>query len=468
MIRTVAIIGSGFCGTLAAVHVLRGGAGGAPLRVVLVNRSGPQARGVAYGTRSERHLLNVPAARMSAFPEDEAHFLRFAQRAVPGLRGGDFVPRRLYGEYLDALLADAERERAPGVRFERRFADVCAVEPAPGGAGLRLALSDGTAVEADRALLALGNYAPADPRIASPGFYASASYVRDPWRPGAIDSLPLDRPVLLVGTGLTMVDVALALEARGARAPLTAVSRHGLLPQPHRTLASAPAGDRLPSDLLGGPATVRHYLRSVRRAVRQLEAEQVDWREVVGSLRAATPALWQALPTPERRRFLRHLQPYWDVHRHRMAPTVGAALHEMMRSGALRTLAGRILDMRDADGEVVVEVRPRGEPGVRELRVGAVVNCTGPCANVGALREPLLDSLRARGMLRPDALGLGFDVDGYALVDAAGRPSRLLYYVGPFLKSAHWESTAVPELRVHAARAAEAVRASLVEQPPGA
>lgn len=459
MAHTIAIVGGGFSGTLTAVHLLRGEWPGG-LHVVLVNRSGPLARGVAYGTRSALHVLNVPAARMSAFPNDEEDFLRFARTADPSVTGGDFVPRALYGDYLERVLRDAVAAAPAGTRFTHRVATAVDVRVgADGGAELVLEGDDGPPVlAADQVVLAAGSYSPADPTVPDAAFFADdPRYVRDPWAPGGLDGVDLDRPVFLVGTGLTMLDVALDLHGRGLRAPILALSRRGLTPRSHRSPAAPPHPVELGDALLAGPRTARGYLREVRRTV--AAHPDMDWRDVLASIRPVTPDLWAALPIAERARFLRHLQPYWDVHRHRAAPSIISAFDGLVRGGRLRLHAGRLLRLEGGADGVTVRFRPRGGQGAEEVRVGSVINCTGPSSNVAAMGEPLLDSLLRQGLLTPCPLKLGISTGpGYALLDREGNASGTLFHIGALLKTDFWESTAVPELRVHAARLAAHLR----------
>jgi len=463
MAHTIAIVGGGFSGTLTAVHLLRGEWSGG-LHVVLVNRSGPLARGVAYGTRSAVHVLNVPAARMSAFADDEEHFLRFAREHDPSVAGGDFVPRALYGDYLERVLRDAVAAAPAGTRFTHRVARVVDARVSPGG-GAELVLEGGEGprvLAADHVVLAAGSYAPANPPAPDAAFFAAdPRYVRDPWAPGALDGVDRSRPVFLVGTGLTMLDVALDLHGRGLEAPMLALSRRGLIPRAHRSPALPPHPVELGAALVAGPPTARRYLREMRRAV--AAHPEVDWRDVVASIRPATPALWAALPLAERARFLRHLQPWWDVHRHRAAPSITAAFDGLVRGGRLRHYAGRLLRVEGGPDGVTVRFRQRGRRTAEEVVVGSVVNCTGPSSNVAALGEPLFDSLLRQGLLTPCPLGLGISTGaGYGLLDREGNASETLFHVGPLLKADFWESTAVPELRVHAARLAAHLRAAAV------
>jgi uncharacterized NAD(P)/FAD-binding protein YdhS len=405
---------------------------------------------------------------MGASPEDPDGFLNFARLSDPSITGADFVPRRLYGDYLEHFLAEAERAAPPGVTLERAVDEVTAVEPAPGHRSARVTGAMGLEVVADRVVLALGNYPPENPRVADNRFYESARYVRDPWARRAMEAVDPSRPVLLIGTGLTMLDIAVELVASGVTAPLYAVSRRGLLPQPHQPSVGPPAPHHRPPGIHTGPATARAYLRAVRYQVERLIAEGVDWRTVVDSLRPLTPALWRELSVSQRTRFLRHVRPYWEVHRHRAAPAAYAAFRQLIDDGNLHVKAARVVAYEVIGGNVRVSICPRGASNLEHLKVGTVINCTGPSGDVRTLRDPLVDFLRSRGMVRPDSLGLGLETaENGALLDAAGAPSSVIYYVGPLLKASHWESTAVPELRVHAARLAVTLAESLAGRPPG-
>lgn len=454
MTRTIAIVGGGLSGTLTAVHLMRR-AVEADLKIVLINRSGLLARGVAYGTRSADHVLNVPAARMSAFEDDEGHFLRYAQTQEPGVQGGTFVRRELYGDYLEWTLHQAHAQLTEPQRFEHRCEHVESLELTDHGTVLHF--GQGASLEADRTVLALGHFAPADPRLDDSTVLASTRYVRDPWRADALSRIGRDEPVLLLGTGLTMVDIALALEARGHKGPMISLSRRGLLPQPHRTGGAPPIGITLPDELLAGRPDLKHWLRIIRTQCDTLAGQGIDWRETLASLRTATPDLWQRLDQRQRAQFLRHVQAYWDVHRHRLAPALNERLQALLRSGQLQVRAGRLQSLQAGEaGGLTAVYRPRAGQSTVSLRVGHVINCTGPSTDLKRAREPLMQSLLACGQATPDKLGLGLATgEHYALLDAKGRPSPVLRYLGPFLRAQYWECTAVPELRRHAKALAE-------------
>ncbi|WP_339521455.1 FAD/NAD(P)-binding protein [Pseudomonas sp. EL_65y_Pfl2_R96] len=464
--KTIAIIGAGFCGSTLAVHLLRRPPV-TPLRILLINRSGTMARGVAYGTRTAAHVLNVPAGRMSALAGEEDSFHEYARRCDPSIVSGSFVGRRLYGDCLEALLNDAAEKAPPGCELHSVIGEVVQVVPRKDGEGARLLMKNGEHFDADRIVLSIGNYARQEPSIAPEqrSFYEEPRYVHDPWRPGALRNIGADDPVLLIGSGLTMVDVVLDLRDRGHRGPIQAISRRGLIPQPHRELNAQPTYDeRLPHRMLTD-CSVRHYVRAVRDSVEQHTRAGGDWRDVIGGLRSATAQLWHALPTNERQRFLRHVRPYWDVHRHRCAPQPGARLQAEIERGGLTLLAARVVGYAPKADGVGVCLRRRSAQTEERLDVAAVINCTTP--DLRHLADPLLSSLRADGLLVSDVLGIGLEVDHLgALIDCKGVASRWLHYVGPFLQARDWEATAVPELRGYVERLADVLQSLQREALP--
>jgi uncharacterized NAD(P)/FAD-binding protein YdhS len=280
--------------------------------------------------------------------------------------------------------------------------------------------------------------------------------------------------VLLLGSGLTMVDIALALEAHGHRGPLVSLSRRGLLPQPHRSGGHPPIGITLPDELLSGPPRLQHWLQVIREQCDTLATRGIDWRETLASLRNATPDLWQRLDERQRAQFLRHLQTYWDVHRHRVAPALNERLQQLLQQGRLQVRAGRLTSLQSFADEsrgfsgFHAVYRPRGGHAPVSLPVAHVINCTGPSTDLKRAREPLMQSLLAGGLATPDPLGLGLAVgDDYALQGADGSASPGLRYIGPFLRARYWECTAVPELRRHAKALADLLCEERLGSPAG-
>lgn len=464
--KTLIIVGGGFSGTLAALLAHRQGMG-----VVLVERAARAGLGLAYGACDGAHLLNVPVARMEVGLEPSfAAWLTASGAdlsAALAEAGGDlaqaFVPRALFGAYMAAQLEAALAAAGPGPRLRRVRGEVVEVlqRPAPG-----VVLADGRRFSGTHVVLATGNLPPKPPRGADGDFYDSPRFIPDPWAPGVLAALPPEAPLLLIGTGLTLVDVALQLAASGHRGPLIAVSRHGLLPATHQ--AGGAFEPFLSPQLAPGP---RAGLQAIRAAVRQARAAGVPWPRVMDAVRPAIATIWSHWPQVEKARFLRHARTYWDVHRHRMAPRVAARLAALLQSGQLRTLAGRIRGYDSRPEGVTVTIRQRGghtrDGGTTQaVTVAAVLNCTGPRSDFAVLGQPPFAALRDGGRIVPDALGLGLESQGCALVDRYGSASDWLYALGPLTRPAWWEITAVPEIAAQVHRLIGDLAAGTV-QPVG-
>lgn len=450
-ITTIAIVGAGFSGCLVAVHLLK--TANRPLAIELIDRSHEIGPGVAYSTHDTSHLLNVPAGKMSAFSDDPGHLLRWldynrselAAFLPNDLNASSFIPRHIYGLYIQSILEEAEAAAPSNVRLERVIDEVVAVEPQAKGKGAIVSLRSGRAFVADKIVLAVGN-APAVPS-ASQTKDGDTPYLRHAWSASALAGLELDAPVLLIGTGLTMMDMVVSLHDRHHQGKIYAVSRRGLLPLTHRSTKPYPAF--LTPDT--APKTIRGLLRCIRSEVQTAALLGYDWRSAIDSLRPITQQLWQQLGRAEQRRFLRHATPYWDVHRHRIAPEMGDVVGEMLESGQLTITAGRIQDYQAVPDGVAVTVRDRQTQTNRVLQVSRAVNCTGVQIDYRQLPQSPIANLRAQGLIRPNDIGLGLDTaaDG-AVLDARGNPSSLLYTLGTPRRGDLWETIAVPELREQA------------------
>jgi uncharacterized NAD(P)/FAD-binding protein YdhS len=443
----IAIIGGGFTGATLAAQLLR--SAGSPLSIVVVEKSASVGRGLAYGTKSNSLLLNVRARNMSALADDPQHFLRWAQANYDSAIGpGSFLPREVYGRYIEALLNDAMRSNGSG-SLQWIKDETIGLSPTGDGA-VEIELRSGKRLLADRAVLAVGNFPPANP-LAGLDAGRVSQYCRDPWSAGVLVGVENLENILLIGSGLTSVDLAIQLRAHGYRGTIHVLSRRGLFPRWHKALDACP-----PFWNESSPKNMRGLLRFVREQVRQAEKQGVEWQSVFDSLRPLVGQIWQSLPEQERRRFLRHVRPYWEIHRHRAATEIARIIENELANRTLQLHAGRIMDYKEKNHKVDVTYLARKTGKEDRLLVDRVINCTGPETDCRRLQDPVIDSLLARGLARPDPLFLGLDVssDG-ALVDRDGAVSRMLYAAGPLRKGNLWESTAVPEIRQQVSKLVE-------------
>ena len=439
--RTVVVVGGGFSGAVFALKL----ALARPLdRVVLVERGRRVGVGLAYGACAPGHLLNVPVSRMELGlrPGFEAWLRACGEDLAEALaESGDaladaFVTRTLFGRYVEAQV-EAALARGGALRRLRGEAVRLLEAPACG-----VVLEDGREVEADIVVLATGNPPPGRPPMGDDaGVAEDPAFVPDPWAPDAFAGLEPGASVLLVGAGLTAVDVALRMAAEGFAGRFTAVSRHGVLPGRH---AAGGAWPRFLHD--APPPTAREGLRRVRAELTRARAAGEPWQRVFDAARPDLARVWSGWPFAERARFLRHLRARWDVRRHRMAPRIADRVDALMADGRLAVVAGRLRGLERADNGVVARVGLRGGGEARVGPVARVVNCTGPRADYERLETPLYGYLRRRGLLRGDPLRLGLETDRSAVLDASGAPSPRLFAIGPPTRPALWEVTAVPEI----------------------
>ncbi|MFN3557670.1 MAG: FAD/NAD(P)-binding protein [Brevundimonas sp.] len=421
IIQHVVIVGGGFSGAMLAARLAEAG-----VAATVIDRTGNFGLGVAYSTPFEGHLLNVRSNRMTAVegrPDDFVIWLtaNAPERADPE----GFAPRRLYGHYVQDRLAAVETAH-PGL-ITRVTGGVAAVD----GGGVRL--TDGRIVAGDAVVLATGNPAP---KTAAPDDEAGR-VIGDPWAPGALDRIEPTDDVIVVGTGLTMVDVVLWLEARGWRGTARTLSRRGLIPRSHR---ARPDTATPPTEALlhAAPSQRLHEARRM--------AGETGWRGMMEGLRPITTDLWRQADEATRARLVRHLRPWWDVHRHRIAESIADALTRLETAGRLTVTAGRVAEItQDADG-VTLSYRPRGGPAQPPLTARWLIDCTGPGHDPA--KDALTGPLLASGRARLDGLKLGLDLDAQGRVLAAdGAPDARLLVLGPPARAAFWETIAVPDIR---------------------
>lgn len=399
---------------------------------VILEGGGRLGQGVAFSTRDPAHLLNVPAAQMSAWADRPDDFVRIA--------GGEyeFAERRQFATYIRAILDDALASKCIEIR------DDVAVVARPESGGWTVECRSGGPIAAGALVLANGNQPPE--MLPGTEGLKPPHYFQNPWTDEAhaaiVAAVAGDAPVLILGTGLTMIDAVLSLDGAGHRGTITAVSRRGQVPHPHLDAPSA-VGDAA-NVPLGSLTGLWRWIR--------IRAKQVEWHEAIDSLRPHSHQIWRSLGTGDRRRFLRHARPWWDIHRHRIAPQVGRRISELRDAGRLDIVAGRLRSAIPTERGIGVEIELRAD-GERCGEFALVLNCTGPLGRIDRTRDPLLSQLLVEGRIRADALNLSLEVDDHS------RAGEGVWALGPLAKSAYWEIVAVPDIRLQVEQVADDIAA---------
>lgn len=434
--KRVAIIGAGYSGISVLYELWRRHK--QPMEVLLFERRDQLAQGAAYSTPDPHHLLNVPAAKMSALADEPNHLVDWikAQNFSDFTPNEDldhqFIPRMIYGRYLSALLEEVLAQKSDDFQVEvirGVVQDLTRDDCWQIGCDEQL-------YQADEVVLAMGNFAP-QCVCGDLANIPAPHYIHNPWQYNEIQHIESHKDVLIIGTGLTMVDIIVTLKAKNHQGKIWALSRRGNLPQAHESFSPIePFVD--PKEGL----TLRQLMRKVRKKTQQVIADGGNWRAVIDSLRPATQQLWQALTVVEKKRFLRHARAYWDVARHRIAPEIAQVVQSAMDSGQLQTIAGRLRAAEIVDDRVQCEIAKRGTQEKMTLSIDHVINAVGPSGRLSSIGDLFLDALANADYICQDDVGLG----------PIGAGVEHLHLHGPLTKSELWEIIAVPDIRQQTVR----------------
>ena len=443
----ITVVGGGFAGT-ALVLQLRQQPALAGAEIHLIEPREMPGPGLAYSARRPEYLLNVRPAGLSLYPAAPRHFAEWLARQPESAAGvPEFASRAAYGRYLHEEMAPALAPAAglPGIRWHQTTAVAAPLLP---NGSRAVQLANGTIIESSAVVLALGNFPPPPPCGPGHRYLHHPGYHPDPWATGNIRRIGPDEEVLLIGSGLTAMDVLLALRQDGHRAPIAVVARHGRWPSAH-----GPAEATYPNFYpeLAAETSVTGVVAIFKRHLRKAAAQGIDWRPVLDTLRPNLGRIWAAWPLVEQQRFLQHLAGLWAVARHRSPGQNAQAVAELTAVGLVRLHIGTVHEILPEGPRLRVRVRPPGEPnGWRTA--DHVISCAGPLLDYARMAAPLVQSLRMAGHLTPDPLHLGLLTDAHgALLAADGTVAPGLFTLGPSRRPTYFESTAVPELRQQAA-----------------
>jgi len=441
--RRVTIIGGGASGTLLALNLLKHNGDGR-LEINLIEKRPHIGRGVAFSTQEDAHLLNVPAAKMGAYGDDVEHFHRWLNENGMEYAPAAFIPRRIFGEYIREELEEANKNKADTV--ELNIFDDEAVDIQFEDSKASVHLASGDHIYSEKVALAFGNFLPPHPTVPDQSFVDSPKYFQDPWTPEVLDSIKPDDAVLIIGTGLSMVDVTMQLYKLRHKGLINAISTRGQLPAAHKLGFTYPSFH----EEIKGATRVTDILKTVRVHVGMAEANGSDWRAVIDSLRPVTQQIWLDLPLAEKKYFMQHLSRYWNVARHRMAPEAALIIDELRGAGQLQILKGRLQNITWEDG-IGFDVRYATIGLDQYVHADVIINCIGSESRFDQLDSPLVRNLMNSGRIRCDDLRFGLDATPEGqLKGADGQPSEMLFTLGTALKGVLWESTAIPEIRIQA------------------
>ena len=450
---SILIIGGGFCGVMTMVNLLKKAK--SPIEITLFNASYPEGRGIAYSTYSDQHVLNVQTRNMSAFVDDPDHFLNWVKETASTNTSaeelpGTYLPRNLYGKYIDHIYQNALKSKPEHVSLRIINEEVIDLDEKENR--VEVITSAGNKFSGDKALLATGNHLPGNPPIENKDFFKSRRYFANPWHAASVSNTEGNSPILIIGTGLTMVDVVLGLRENNFSGKIIALSPKGFSILAHKKHHQ----QRYILDELSPPYTLTSLYKLFYKHVRNAHRRGESGETVVDAVRSKTQEIWQQLSLEDKKSFMSHVRHLWGVARHRLPGDIHAFIQSLIKDEKLEVLAGRIQNIVENDGEVHVTVKPKSGNDVKELRVSRVINCTGPQTDITRFNSPLYQSALKKNIVSPDEMRLGIHASPEGAIHS-GKSSLngKIFTIGTLLKGQLWESTAVPELRVQADRMAE-------------
>jgi uncharacterized NAD(P)/FAD-binding protein YdhS len=444
-VKKIIIIGGGLSGCLLTINLLRYATTKERVGVSLIDRNPENNLGSAYSSYDECLLLNVPACRMGAFSSDPKHFLAWAlDKGVP-VNGWDFLPRKLYKYYIQELLRHALHEKNASITLDRIHGEAVDILIRDGQA--EVFMHDDKSFLADHVVLALGNFPPRDPSINNRGFIKSKYYFQNPWTSEPFVSLSQNDPVFLIGTGQTMVDMIMSLNKRRHKGKIIALSRHGYLPVAHTTYETYPSFYKEIKNLVD----ITEIFRVIMKHFDKADKMECEKNAVIDSLRPKTQEIWMQLPINEKERFLRHLFRYWEIIRSRIPQESEAIVKQMLSSGQLTIIAGRIKDIAPKEKSVDIYYSSRGDSLLKMETTNLLINCIGPEMDYNKIDHPLIKNMLDHGIIQPDSLKLGINaLPNGAIIHKDGTVSDVFYTLGSPLRGILWEVIAVPEIRLQA------------------
>lgn len=454
--KKIGIIGGGFTGTMTAVQLIEKST--APCEIILINKRNTLNKGIAYNSYSDKHLLNVIAGKMSAYPDKPDHFLdwvmqkeNFKQKDRT-LIANAFLPRQVYGEYLYVIWEEAKKVAA-SKQIKISAIDSFVLDLNVSDKSVDLLLDNNLKLKLDYCVIATGNHIPRNPKIKTMDFYKSRNYFQNPWKIESVKNPHNALPILIIGNGLTMVDTVLALLEQGFKGDIYSISPNGfnILPHRHNGLKYSKLVEELRDDL-----TIYELVKLVNKHIKTVREYGVSAEPIIDSLRPHTQKIWHSFSDAEKELFMSRLRHLWGVARHRIPLHSHDKIQQLRIDGKLHINSGKILDLTESKDSILVEYFDKKENNTKEITVSRVINCTGPETNLLNLDKSFLKNCLLKGILKQDKLKLGIsaDIDSYQVINSDGKPHRNLFTIGSNLKGELWESTAVNELRGQAEKLA--------------
>lgn len=460
--KKIGIIGGGFTGTMTAVQLIEKST--APLEIILINERETLNRGIAFNPYSDKHLLNVITAKMSAFADQTDHFLDWITQREDFKNkdkvfiANSFLPRKLYGDYLVSIWEKYQSvAETKDIKVTVIDSFVIDLETYPDS--INISLDNDTSITVDYAVIASGNQIPKNPGIKNADFYQSENYFQNPWKIDSVQNINSTLPILIIGNGLTMVDTVISLLEQGFKNDIYSISPNGfnILPHRHNGLKYTKLTEELRDDM-----KLYDLFKLVHKHIKTVREYGATAEPVIDSLRPFTQEIWKRFSVEEKRIFMSRFRHLWGVARHRIPIHSHDKLQQLRINGKLKINSGRLLNFTENGDGITVDYYDKKDHQEKQIKVSRIINCTGPDTNLNHIENSFLKNCLLKGILKQDDLKLGILADSktFQVIDMDGKPHSNLFTLGSNLKGELWESTAVNELRSQGESLAEQLKES--------
>lgn len=458
--KIIGIIGGGFTGTMTAVQLIDKST--ERCEIILINERETLNKGIAYNPYSDKHLLNVIAGKMSAYPDNHDHFLDWVMQKHEfkhkdrTLISNSFLPRQMYGEYLCTIWEEAKKS-AESKQIKITVIDSFVVDLDVSDNSVDLLLDNDLKLNIDYCVIATGNHIPSNPKIENMDFYNSPNYFQNPWKTESVENINKNLPVLIIGNGLTMVDTVLGLLEQGFKGEIYSISPNGfnILPHRHTGLKYLKLVEELRDDM-----NIYELVNLVNKHIKTVREHGVSAEPIIDSLRPHSQKIWQSFSDKEKKLFMSRLRHLWGVARHRIPLHSHDKIQQLRIDGKLHIISGKIIDINESTESIIVQYFGKKENEIKEINVSRIINCTGPETDLMSIDKSFLKNCLLNGVLAQDKLKLGIraDTKTFKIINSDGTPHSNLFTIGSNLKGELWESTAVNELRKQAEKLAEKLK----------
>jgi uncharacterized NAD(P)/FAD-binding protein YdhS len=450
--KKIGIIGGGFCGIMSAIHLIQNST--STFALFLINNNTEFGKGIAYNAYSNKLLLNVITSKMSAFPDEPDHFLKWVleqgeySNLERELLANSFLPRSMYGEYLTSIWEKAKLlAKTKGIEIHtivdtvnnfNTIQEKCVIY-----------LENEKAIEVDECILATGNLIPRNPEIENPTFFESKNYFQNPWDKNSVINTTNFLPILLIGNGLTMVDTVIGLLENGFKGTIYTISPNGfhILPHRHGNLKYQQLVEELEEGF-----SLRQIVKMVIKHTKRVRKFGISAEPIIDSLRGKSQKIWMQLSRDEKKQFLSKYRHFWGVARHRIPLQIHDKINQLKIDDRLKIKAGKIINLEEKEDIIKVTYFDKLKNETKKMLVSRVINCTGPESDIEKSNSTFLKNCLEKGIICQDEFKLGIEANptSYQIINNDGKQAQNIYTIGSSLRGKLWESTAVNELRVQA------------------